>query len=423
MKRSNAFNKTNRGVFESQSKRIRTTTTLRDKENDVSMINTNVPVPNCDKSTRLDQIEKKLSNNNVLRESQSATTANARSESTISFAPPSTASANTDTSISTNNRNVETSGENSIATRSAISSCSQPIVSRSTSHKPQKEKQQSFTQASNPNRLSRLFEPSLLNNSSTSTSSNNSHSAHIEGSLEFRELRRLYNKEKSMADEWRKDYGILKGQMATLKATTIPRPTAEVLEWLSELFDIISSNGVFVGDGRSLEQIGHELGIDTTSLATISARTPQKSALKIFRLLYPTVGSRANCGSISAVPQEQLENIYAYVRTLHKSLSFSMSDLRKAIGTSIRTATADIRRMHLRGQQQLNDFSNDLGFDSNVTGDSARDVYSDMDENGPDDQESDEENESGDDNEDSDDEFDRQANARRLVMDDEDEED
>ncbi|CAF1690967.1 unnamed protein product, partial [Adineta ricciae] len=58
-----------------------------------------------------------------------------------------------------------------------------------------------------------------------------------------------------------------------------------------------------------------------------------------------------------------------------------------------------------------------------VTGDSAQDVYSDMDVNGPDEQKNDEENESGDDNEDSDDEFDGRSNARRLIMDDEDEED
>ena len=107
----------------------------------------------------------------------------------------------------------------------------------------------------------------------------------------------------------------------------LARPTAEVLEWLSELFDIMSSNGVFVGDGRSLEQIGHELGIDSTSLAVISARTPQKSALKIFRLLYPTVGSRANCRSISAVPQEQLDNIYGelYIVPWTISLFFAFS--------------------------------------------------------------------------------------------------
>ena len=75
--------------------------------------------------------------------------------------------------------------------------------------------------------------------------------------------------------------------------------------------DIMDNNGVYAGDGRSLDQLGEDLGIDPASLATVAARTPQKSALKLFRLLYPTIGSRANCRSISSVPQEQLDNIYS----------------------------------------------------------------------------------------------------------------
>ncbi|CAF4878636.1 unnamed protein product, partial [Rotaria sp. Silwood2] len=88
------------------------------------------------------------------------------------------------------------------------------------------------------------------------------------------------------------------------------RPTAEVLEWLRELFDLLNSNAGFRGDGRSLSSIGEELGIDETNLITVAARTPQKSALKLFRLLYPTIGLRASCISISKLPEEQLQNIY-----------------------------------------------------------------------------------------------------------------
>jgi hypothetical protein len=90
----------------------------------------------------------------------------------------------------------------------------------------------------------------------------------------------------------------------------LARPNAEVLEWLQEMLFLMNNNGSFVGDDRSLKQIGEDLGLDEASLATVVARTPQKSALKLFRLLYPTVGSRANCGSISKMCQEQLKNIY-----------------------------------------------------------------------------------------------------------------
>jgi hypothetical protein len=90
----------------------------------------------------------------------------------------------------------------------------------------------------------------------------------------------------------------------------LARPAAEVLEWLQELFDLMSNNGAFKGDGRTLNKIGQDLHLDETSLIAVLARTPQKSALKLFRLLYPTVGGRAKCGSISNIPKQQLENIY-----------------------------------------------------------------------------------------------------------------
>ena len=86
----------------------------------------------------------------------------------------------------------------------------------------------------------------------------------------------------------------------------LARPTAEVLEWLQQLFQIMDNNANFKGDERTLNKIGRYLSLDKTTLITVAARTPQKSALKLFRLLYPTVGSRANCGSISKIPRRTI---------------------------------------------------------------------------------------------------------------------
>jgi len=90
----------------------------------------------------------------------------------------------------------------------------------------------------------------------------------------------------------------------------LARPTAEVLYWLHELLDLMNNKGLFKGDGRSLKTIAKALKINETNLITVAARTPQKSALKLFRLLYSTISSRAELGSISKVPAQQLENIY-----------------------------------------------------------------------------------------------------------------
>jgi len=55
------------------------------------------------------------------------------------------------------------------------------------------------------------------------SSNNNSLPIHslIEGSLEYREMKRLYVFEKQQAEDWRKDYKVLKRQLAHVKSTTI----------------------------------------------------------------------------------------------------------------------------------------------------------------------------------------------------------
>ncbi|CAF4058063.1 unnamed protein product [Rotaria magnacalcarata] len=102
-----------------------------------------------------------------------------------------------------------------------------------------------------------------------------------------------------------------------------------------------------------------------------------KIALKLFRLLYPTIGSRAKCDSVSKVPKEQLENIYIYVRGLHRNLNFTRTDMRKAIGTSIRSATCELLKLERHQQQQLNSSQDDENVDSNES-DQARNASSDM---------------------------------------------
>lgn len=71
-----------------------------------------------------------------------------------------------------------------------------------------------------------------------------------------------------------------------------------------------TNNGTFSGDGRNLSQIDEDLGVDEANLATVAARTPQRSALKLFRALYPTIAKRADCRSIRNLPQAMLDNIY-----------------------------------------------------------------------------------------------------------------
>ena len=58
-------------------------------------------------------------------------------------------------------------------------------------------------------------------NDSNPIKTTSSISASVEGSLEYREMKRLYLHEQNQAQEWRKDYYVIKKQLAKVKATTI----------------------------------------------------------------------------------------------------------------------------------------------------------------------------------------------------------
>ncbi|CAF3335981.1 unnamed protein product [Rotaria socialis] len=110
----------------------------------------------------------------------------------------------------------------------------------------------------------------------------------VEGSLEYREMKRLYLGEKQQTEEWRKDCNVLKRQVAYLKSSTI-----------------------------------------------------------------------------------------LYVRGLHRNLNFTRTDMRKAIGTSIRSATCELRKIERHRQHQLNSSQDDENVDSNES-DLARNASNDM---------------------------------------------
>jgi len=74
----------------------------------------------------------------------------------------------------------------------------------------------------------------------------------------------------------------------------------------------------YQGDGRTIEEIGIELGLSPTSIHQVQqdAEKADKVAMNIWRKLCPTREDRIFLGSIKNVPRSTLENIYG------KSISF-----------------------------------------------------------------------------------------------------
>lgn len=52
----------------------------------------------------------------------------------------------------------------------------------------------------------------------------------VEGSLEYREMKRLYTNEKRQCEKWRKHYQILKGQLMDLRKTAIRKLIFLIIE-------------------------------------------------------------------------------------------------------------------------------------------------------------------------------------------------
>ncbi|UJR18831.1 hypothetical protein I4U23_021959 [Adineta vaga] len=245
-------------------------------------------------------------------------TVDSSANSTVSQA---SSSRNVLSTANTNNRlNSSSVGRNSQTTRLLTRTSTQPTTTSSSSRITNSIVD---TQRQTPRHMSQHSSSINMNRFGTPKRKNSINSL-VESSVEFREMKRLYLNEKKLCHEWRKDFQILKRQLADLRASTIPRPSADIIDWLNELFQIVNNNGLFKGDGRSLKKIAADLGLDETAMVVVAARTPQ-----------------------------------LYVRTLHNNLSFTMTDMRRAIATSIRSARCEIRRYERHHDQQLNSSTND----------------------------------------------------------------
>ncbi|CAF4703276.1 unnamed protein product [Rotaria sp. Silwood2] len=106
--------------------------------------------------------------------------------------------------------------------------------SSSPSNKIQTNKAQN---ASRSSIINNFFTPNQSSSSSSLSDSNSSNSTNfsirplVEGSLEYRELKRLYLEEKKAKEEWEKDYKVLKQQLAHLRSTTIRECNLFLLHW------------------------------------------------------------------------------------------------------------------------------------------------------------------------------------------------
>ena len=74
----------------------------------------------------------------------------------------------------------------------------------------------------------------------------------------------------------------------------------------------------YKGDGRTIQQIGDELGLTPVSIQRVQqdATTPDKIAMNVWRTICPTMAARLEVGSITTVPRSTIENIHSKLANL-----------------------------------------------------------------------------------------------------------
>lgn len=190
-----------------------------------------------------------------------------------------------------------------------------------------------------------------------------------------------------------------------------------------------SHGDTYQGDGRSIAQIGRELGLTDQMIQSVQRDTdkPDKVAMNVWRRLCPTIDDKLFVRSIKRVPESTLDNIYgnllkilltnkklnveitflfllfsivAFARLSHPKSSFNQKKMRNDIAASIRQAKLPHRThgplMMYRSNDGENDGDNDE--DNDEDNDDVNDTNDRTDDNGNDGN-ADEENESNDEEE------------------------
>ncbi|CAF3322549.1 unnamed protein product [Rotaria sp. Silwood2] len=157
---------------------------------------------------------------------------------------------------------------------------------------------------------------------------------------EYRSLEREVKTLKKQVEEWSHNYTRLERKYDELKANSFPRPSADGYEFLKQLLDCLTGTSSDI-DTRTNLQLATDLNLTLEQLIAAEHEDPQRTTLNILNILCPTNSDKADLVSIREMVKnynDVLQTIYIIARRSSPNTSFSMRQLRNAIGMSIRQA-------------------------------------------------------------------------------------
>ncbi|CAF1662541.1 unnamed protein product, partial [Adineta ricciae] len=165
----------------------------------------------------------------------------------------------------------------------------------------------------------------------------------IKNTMEYRELEKKNKDLSNKVDNLKEALSKERKDRKRMEETHILKPRGSFWNELAIFMD--SHTDLYMGDGRTIDQIGCELGLSDQTIQSVqrNADRPDKVAMNIWRRLCPTVDDRVFVQSIKRVPISTLENIYAFSRLSHPKNSFSFKKMRNDIAANIRQGTLTYR--------------------------------------------------------------------------------
>ncbi|CAF3911779.1 unnamed protein product [Rotaria sp. Silwood2] len=188
--------------------------------------------------------------------------------------------------------------------------------------------------------LSPAAQVSIRNQSLSSINYTTNNNAILDTFVEYRNLRRDLQRVEQKIENWKTDYEALKRQLEKLQKTSFPRQNADGRAFSKHLLESLNSCEQDK-DNRTSAQIAKSIGMPETILLSCSAVDPQKTALHVFNQVFPDNDKKEaliNIDNLNVNYPILLKDILVWSRRCTPGCVYSMSELRDAIGNSIRCA-------------------------------------------------------------------------------------
>ncbi len=164
------------------------------------------------------------------------------------------------------------------------------------------------------------------------TSFSSTNLAFLETIPEYANLKKEVEQEKQRCERWRDNYKKLKAEFDNYRANSfrecfypfliyfIARPSVDGLEFLLQLVESLTASNT-PPDSRAIDKLAESIGLTEEQLMECRHPNPQRAALAVFSILYPTYSQRAKLISIKIFAKKNPQ----LIKDIYSKLNFSLT--------------------------------------------------------------------------------------------------